>query len=69
MNLSFLFQLIQVLQSRKNNLLARLLNLACEKDFIQDGVDLYGERGVSCNIPYQPATHERGLRHNTPCRN
>lgn len=35
-----LLQLIQVFQSRENNLLACLLNLACEKDFIQDSVDL-----------------------------
>jgi hypothetical protein len=30
-----------VLQSCENNLLACLLNLACEKDFVQDRVDLY----------------------------
>lgn len=33
-----------MLQSCKNNLLACLLNLACEKDFVQDRVDLYNAR-------------------------
>lgn len=33
-------QLIQMLQPRQHNLLARLLNLARQKDFIEDGVDL-----------------------------
>lgn len=47
MNLRSLFQLVQVFQSRKNDLLACLLNLACEKDFVQDGVDLYEGRGIS----------------------
>jgi hypothetical protein len=35
-----LLQLIQVFQSRENDLLACLLNLACEKDFVQDSIDL-----------------------------
>ncbi len=36
----YLFQLVQVLESGQNGLLARLLNLAGEKDLVEDGVDL-----------------------------
>ena len=36
----YLFQLVQVLESGQDGLLARLLNLAGEKDLVEDGVDL-----------------------------
>lgn len=35
-----LFQLVQVLQPRQHDLLARLLDLAGEEDLVEDGVDL-----------------------------
>jgi hypothetical protein len=46
-----LFKLVEVFQARENNLLARLLNLACEKDFVQDGVDL------GCRISFTFPNH------------
>lgn len=36
-----LFQFIQVLKSCEHNLFTRLFNLAGEKDFVEDSVDLY----------------------------
>lgn len=36
-----LFQFIQVLQSCEHNLFTRLFDLAGEKDFVKDSVDLY----------------------------
>jgi hypothetical protein len=36
----FLFELIEVLEAREDDLLARLLDLAGEEDLIEDGVDL-----------------------------
>lgn len=36
-----LFQFVQVLKPCEHNLFTRLFNLAGEKDFVEDGVDLY----------------------------
>lgn len=41
-----LFEFVQMLESGEHHLLARLLDLTGQKDFIKDGVDLNPERQI-----------------------